>query len=61
MILGVMIASSLVASIAIGLAMYFLSQDYEQAKAIEKTVSSEISVDGATAANDKEGPQPTYS
>jgi hypothetical protein len=41
--------------------MYFLSQDYEQAKAIEKTVSSEISVDGATAANNKEGPQPTYS
>lgn len=64
MILGVMIASVLVASIAVGLAMYFLSQDYEQAKAIEKTistVSSEISVDGATAANDKEGPQPTYS
>ncbi|GFR33773.1 ANK_REP_REGION domain-containing protein [Trichonephila clavata] len=53
MILGVMIASVLV--IAVGLAMYFLSQDYEQAKAIEKTistVSSEISVDGATAANE---------
>lgn len=50
MILGVMIAPVLVASIAVGLAMYFLSQDYEQAKAIEKTistVSSEISVDGA--------------
>ncbi|WP_374698251.1 hypothetical protein [Wolbachia endosymbiont (group B) of Limnophora tigrina] len=61
---GVMIALVLIASIAVGLAVYFLSQDYEQAKAIEKTistVSSEISVDGATAANDKEGPQPTYS
>ncbi|CAG5057358.1 unnamed protein product [Parnassius apollo] len=63
MILGLIITPVLVASIAAGLAMYFLSQDYEQAKAIEKTistVSSEISVDGATAANDKEGPQPTY-
>ncbi|WP_341821748.1 MULTISPECIES: hypothetical protein [unclassified Wolbachia] len=62
MILGVMIASSLVASIAIGLAMYFLSQDYEQAKAIEKTistVSSEISVDDTTVANGKKGPQLT--
>ncbi|WP_353288591.1 ankyrin repeat domain-containing protein [Wolbachia endosymbiont (group A) of Pogonocherus hispidulus] len=61
MILGVMIAPVLVASIAVGLAMYFLSQDYEQAKAIEKTistVSSEISVDDTTAANknNKEGP-----
>ncbi|MDE5066688.1 hypothetical protein OZD63_01070 [Wolbachia endosymbiont of Drosophila leontia] len=57
-----MIASSLVASIAIGLAMYFLSQDYEQAKAIEKTistVSSEISVDDTTVANGKQGPQLT--
>lgn len=56
MILGVMIASVLVASIAVGLAMYFLSQDYEQAKAIEKTistVSSEISVDDTAAANGK--------
>ncbi len=60
-----MIAPVLVASIAVGLTMYFLSQGYEQAKAIEKTigtVSSEISVGGATAANDKndkEGPQLT--
>lgn len=66
MIIGVMIAPVLVASIAVGLAMYFLSQDYEQAKAIEKTistVSSEISVDDTTAANknNKEGPQLTYS
>ncbi len=42
--------------------MYFLSQDYEQAKAIEKTistVSSEISVDDTTVANGKKGPQLT--
>ncbi|WP_265031785.1 hypothetical protein [Wolbachia endosymbiont (group A) of Tiphia femorata] len=60
MILGVMIAPVLV--IAVGLAMYFLSQDYEQAKAIEKTistVSSEISVDDTTVANGKKGPQLT--
>ncbi|WP_264723267.1 hypothetical protein [Wolbachia endosymbiont (group A) of Sphecodes monilicornis] len=60
-----MIASVLVASIAVGLAMYFLSQDYEQAKAIEKTistvssVSSEISVGAANGKNDKEGQQLT--
>ncbi|MDG7053319.1 MAG: hypothetical protein LKM45_05605 [Wolbachia endosymbiont of Alcedoecus sp.] len=42
-ILGAAAVFTLVAGIAVGLAIYFLSQDREQAKAIEKAINSEPS------------------
>ncbi|MDG7055858.1 MAG: hypothetical protein LJD31_05070 [Wolbachia endosymbiont of Menacanthus eurysternus] len=42
-ILGAAAVFTLIAGIAVGLAIYFLSQDREQAKAIEKAINSEPS------------------
>ncbi|WCR58906.1 MAG: hypothetical protein PG978_000320 [Wolbachia endosymbiont of Ctenocephalides felis wCfeF] len=39
-ILGAAAVFTLIAGIAVGLAIYFLSQDREQAKAIEKAINS---------------------
>ncbi|WP_341810925.1 ankyrin repeat domain-containing protein [Wolbachia endosymbiont (group B) of Chesias legatella] len=42
-ILCALAVSALVAGIAVGLAIYFLSQDYKQAKSIEKAVNPQLS------------------
>ena len=63
-ILGAAAVFTLISGIAVGLAIYFLSQDREQAKAIEKAINSEPS---SALTNGKKalvtaggvGPQPT--
>ncbi|MCM1002004.1 ankyrin repeat domain-containing protein [Wolbachia pipientis] len=50
-ILGAAAVFTLVAGIAVGLAIYFLSHDYKQAKSIEKAINSELS---STLTNGKE-------
>ncbi|BAO99838.1 ankyrin repeat domain-containing protein [Wolbachia endosymbiont of Cimex lectularius] len=52
-ILGAAAVFTLVAGIAVGLAIYFLSQDREQVKAIEKAINSEPS---SAFTNGKEAP-----
>ncbi|MGL9688921.1 MAG: hypothetical protein ACR5K6_04175 [Wolbachia sp.] len=52
-ILGAAVVFTLVAGIAVGLAIYFLSQDREQAKVIEKAINSEPS---SAFTNGKEAP-----
>ncbi|WP_395463115.1 hypothetical protein [Wolbachia endosymbiont of Cantharis cryptica] len=42
-ILCALAVSALISGIAVGLAIYFLSQDYKQAKSIEKAVDSQLS------------------
>ncbi|WP_218939336.1 ankyrin repeat domain-containing protein, partial [Wolbachia endosymbiont of Atemnus politus] len=60
-ILGAIAVFTLVAGIAVGLAIYFLSQDREQAKAIEKAINSKLpSVNNVVSVTEsKKGPQPT--
>ncbi|MDR2977911.1 MAG: DUF1097 domain-containing protein [Rickettsiales bacterium] len=62
-ILGAAAVSTFVVGIAIGLAISFLSQDYKQAKAIEKAINSEpSSVNNKisfASVNDRKGSQPT--
>nr|WP_246226426.1 ankyrin repeat domain-containing protein [Wolbachia endosymbiont of Madathamugadia hiepei] len=52
-ILGAAGVFTLVAGIAVGLAIYFLSYDYKQAKSIEKAINSEPS---SALTNDKKAP-----